>query len=171
MKTKYSLAGIMLALFSNMSGADMSVAHEYTTQYVFMTNLLGNAADTYPARTQTPIKVDVYQGNNICYTVPYISFGDQYTFKASPYNPACLYMSRLVITPLKVGNLQVYDPATLMVAIAGSPVTRTQVTVIQKPSSQEGTGNAPVFNSDGTVTPGVADYQLGSAFSALDNND
>lgn len=161
---KFNLAILsLLAGFVAVSAqaATAAVATEQTTQYVYVTNLLDNTADSFVARTQSPVKVDVYQGNKICYTVPNLNFGDQYTLQASPTNPACVYISKLVVTPQKVNGLQVYN-APINIDITGGQVTRTQVTIIQKP----GTGNAPVFNDDGTVKPGTGIAQVGMGYIA-----
>jgi hypothetical protein len=135
-----------------------------TQQQITVINYLDNPNDAFPARTQTSIKLEVYSGNTVCYTVPSLAFGSSYLLLASATDPNCKYISRIIVTPLTVQKLQVYGPATTTITIQGSPVTFTAITIAQKP----GTENAPIFNDDGTVKAGVMSYVMGSG-TALGN--
>jgi hypothetical protein len=148
MKMKFAM---ILALLSS-AGIQNAMAVDSTTQYIYVTNLLDNVSDPYIARTQSAVKIDVYQdGSKPCYTYQNLNFGEQATFRASPTNPACLYMTKLVITPLlKNADKEVYGPITVM--IDGAPVTRTQLAIVQA----SGSASAPVFDAKGIlVKPGV----------------
>lgn len=133
-----------------------------STQTVDVTNYLDNALDQHPSRTESAIKIDVYQDSKICYTtIQAINFGDHIRFVGSANDPNCKYITQLVINPLKVGGNQVYNSIT--VPIQGAPYRMTNVTIIQK----RGDNTAPVFNGDGTLAmPGIADYSLGAGFDA-----
>ncbi len=142
---KMKIAMLLVALCS--AGMENAMAADTSTQYVYVTNLLDNVADPYIARTQSAVRIDVYQsGSTPCYTLQSLNFGAQETFQASPTNPSCLYMTKLVITPLlKNGDKPVYGPITVM--IDGAPVTRTQLAIVQ----DAGATSAPVFDAKGNL--------------------
>ena len=133
------------------------------TQHIYVTNLLDSPGDDFPARTQTPIKIEARQGGKTCYTVRVLNFGDMYQFTASSSDVNCKYISEIIMTTLPVNQTVVYAPEEMRVKIDGGNIKYTQVTVIQKP----GKSNEPLFNADGTVAiPGSWDYQLGAGFKS-----
>jgi hypothetical protein len=139
------------------------VSSVFADQTIHVTNLLDNANDSYPSRTQTPVKLDIYSGSKICYTQTSLSFGDTFLVKGSSTDPYCTYISQIVVTPLTVLKLQIYGPASTVINIPGAPSTITQISVIQKAGAE----NAPVFNEDGTLkTMGTMDYLMGSGLDS-----
>ncbi|MEO8401976.1 MAG: hypothetical protein ABI597_09330 [Gammaproteobacteria bacterium] len=157
------LAALSAVLFSGhiVAAPLFSALNQDSTQTVDVTNFLNNAQDEHPSRTESAVKIDVYQDAKVCYTLSSLNFGDHIRFVGSANDPNCKYITQLVVSPLKVGGNQVYNPVT--VPIQGAPYKMSNATIIQK----RGEGTAPVFNGDGTLSmPGIADYSLGQGVIA-----
>ncbi len=132
------------------------------TQYIYVTNLLDNPKDAFPARTQTPVKIEAYQDSKVCF-VWTLNFGDMYKFTGAPNDPNCTYISQLVVTPLPVNKAIFYRSITggtnTTIPIPGGTTKYAQVTIVAE--------SAPVLNSDGSLAvQGMFNYQFGVGFKA-----